>query len=218
MQLIIRTLGFLLLSLASAATATSVLSDPAVDSAFARVDVAGIHYGDTIEQVRTTMRNRGWTAESVGRALPIDSFEDAVRREISEKTGVPFVSRKKVPWNEWYRKGAQTLVLRYRVHSKGTLVVHVEYTHNGVDSPAAVEAFQTEAKRKFAAMDMVQVGRDTFCIRIDAQCGTGKRILPDIYMYKNYVILRDGDAASTTFREDFASAVATALGDQDISL
>lgn len=218
MQLVKRALGFLLLSLTSPASATSVLSDPAVGSAFARVDVAGIHYGDTIEQVRATMRDRGWTAESVGRALPIDSFEDAVRREVSKKTGVPFASRKQVPWNEWYRKGAQTLVLQYRVHSKGTLVVRVEYTHYGVDSPSAIEAFQIEAKRKFAAMDMVRAGRDTFCIRIDTQCGTAKRTLPDIYMYENYVILRDGDAASTTFRQDFASAVATALGDQDISL
>jgi hypothetical protein len=218
MRKTIRLLAAATLLLGSAANAAPIFSDQSINNAFANIDVAGIHFADTMEQVHATMRARGWTAEDVGRALPLDSFEDAVRREVSKRTGVAFVARKTMPWNEWYRKGAQTLELEYRAHSKGALVVAITYEHAGVDDGPALQALRAEASRKFNATALVPIGSDTFCLPVDSKCFRGDPDLPNVHFYENTVRLRPGHAVDKLFHEDFDAAVAKALGPQDISL
>ena len=216
----------LVLASSTSAGAVPIFAQNEINEQVARIDVAGVHFGDTQEQVRATMRRDGWTltlAEMLG-----ESFRDKVGWEVSKRRGVRFVAKDpKLPSVDEYRKGAQKLTVEYRPHSGGNLALTIRYDHANAESGSLREAYFRKIEEKFSATPFVRVKYNLFCLPSDARCfrsadpedGGVLSDYPSVFLNGSMVILHGGEQGDKAFSKDFEAAVTKQSGGlDDVSL
>jgi hypothetical protein len=195
--------------------AAPVLHDDRVNEQLKQIDVAGVRFGDTIEEVHATLRKSGWT--NIVNDVTVESFSDTVGRRLSAKTGRPFKpSGKRVPAVEDYRKGNQELQITYMQHPLGTLVYTVTYHHRGITTEGDTREFRRLAGEKFKRTSLVQISQRLLCLPEDGLCaksvanGGLMSELPSIYIWSLYgmnVSLDGGLAAKKVIARVLEDAV-----------
>lgn len=198
------------------ATAKPVFEEHHINEQLQLFDVAGIHFGDTVEQVHATLRKAGWTQRRLDMSDEV-SFADAVGKAMSARTGRPFKpSGKRAPHTEEFWKGAQMLQVNYDQHPLGTLVYKVTYQHQGITTSQAWDEFERLVDAKYSRTPLEKIGGELRCLPIDRLCrrsvenGGVISDLPSVRilnLHGGHVILEGGEAARKIFDRAVAKAV-----------
>jgi hypothetical protein len=228
--ILVATLRLLFAALALAcstgAQAVPIFADARVNEQVSQIAIAGIHFGDTQEQVEAALRHDGWTLTTSMRTA--ESFRDQVGYEVSKRRGLKYVTKDpSLPEIAEYRKGPQSLSINYCAHSRGNLACTIRYNHANAEDEALREAYFKRIDEKFSATPLVHVKFTLYCLPLDARClknadpenGGVLSDYPSVFLNGSMVVLHGGEQATKAFSKDFQDAVTKASGGlEDVSL
>jgi hypothetical protein len=212
---------------AAASTPVPLFEEQGINQQVAQIDLAGVHFGDTVEQVRETMRKDGWTVE-IEQTFGGMSFRDKLSYAISLRHGTRFTRKdRNVPAVTEYRKGPQTLEVTYCAHSRGHLVCKISYSHANATSGALARDFENKVAEKFSRTPLIQLSRTRYCLSQDSRCfrarerGEIESDYPSVWSSPGTgtVNLERGELGRKLFDEDLRNAIERATGGlKDVSL